>query len=150
MPCLLHCLPQLYLQLDLHTMCLNYCVTLLCLLPTLFTAAITSGPSGITAEDTIAFEFGTESGSGAGIRFQCKLSDSKGNLTAPAHKDWEECTSPASFSDLPDGSYQFAVRADVSRWQTAAFACDCPATGAAGAACNGHSALQLLTAVCMC
>ena len=84
-------------------------------LPGPVAAAITSGPSGITADSTLTFEFGTDSGSsGAGIRFQCKLADSSGNLTAPAHKDWQECTSPASFPDLPDGSYQFAVRADVS------------------------------------
>jgi hypothetical protein len=119
------------------------CLTPYCLLarPPL-TAAITSGPSGITAEDTIKFEFGTESGSGAGIRFQCKLADSKGNLTAPAHKDWEECTSPASFADLPDGSYQFAVRAGVSR-VAATNSHGCPATAAA--ACNGLFKLQLLT-----
>ena len=49
----------------------------------------------------------------AGIRFQCKLGDSNGNITSAAHSDWQNCTSPATYDSLPDGAYQFAVRAEV-------------------------------------
>ena len=48
----------------------------------------------------------------AGIAFECRLADGSGNITnSAAHRDWADCSSPASFSGLPDGAYQFSVRA---------------------------------------
>lgn len=52
----------------------------------------------------------------AGITFECRLGDAAGNITDPAaHHDWRVCTSPVQYSGLPDGSYQFAVRAQVGK-----------------------------------
>lgn len=76
-------------------------------------AAITAGPSGVTAASPVKFEFSTPSGNAAGVRFQCRLGDSNGNVTSSAHRDWAACASPATFEGLPDGAYQFAVRAEV-------------------------------------
>ncbi len=59
----------------------------------------------------------------SGISWECKLGDAAGNITdASVQHDWRACTSPATYSALPDGSYQFAVRAQV-RPPTA---CACP------------------------
>lgn len=47
-----------------------------------------------------------------GIRFECRLGDAAGALSAPGvHRDWAECSSPATYDGLPDGGYQFSVRA---------------------------------------
>lgn len=50
-----------------------------------------------------------------GISWECKLGDAAGNITdASAQHDWRPCTSPVTYPSLPDGSYQFAVRAQVT------------------------------------
>ena len=61
---------------------------------------ISSGPTGPVASSTAAFAFAsTEPGT-----FQCRL-----DSTAPA--DWSACTSPQTYSSLPDGPHTFEVRA---------------------------------------
>ncbi len=61
---------------------------------------ISSGPAGPIAGSTAAFTF-TASEPGT---FQCRL-----DSTAPA--DWAPCTSPHTYSSLPDGPHTFEVRA---------------------------------------
>lgn len=57
---------------------------------------------------SVSFAFGTASGNGGNIKFECALSsgDQK-NTTA----DFSACSSPLQYSDLADGQYQFYVRA---------------------------------------
>ncbi|PSC76615.1 Serine protease ABC transporter B family tagA isoform A [Micractinium conductrix] len=79
---------------------------------TIVVASITGGPANITSSDPVTFEFSGPSGNAAGIAFECRLADGSGNITnSAAHRDWADCSSPASFSGLPDGAYQFSVRA---------------------------------------
>jgi len=77
-------------------------------------AAVRKGPAGVLASRSVSFEFGagagggeTRAGAGAGPAFECALSLTNAR-DAPSFK---ACSSPASFTDLADGSYTFRVRA---------------------------------------
>lgn len=72
---------------------------------------ITGGPDGLTNANPVQFTFNTASGVSQGIEFECKLGDSNGNITGPGMVNWSPCVSPASYSGVPDGIYQFSVRA---------------------------------------
>lgn len=63
------------------------------------TPKILSAPPHITNQTTITFELGTTTGSAAGVSFECKLTSG-----------WAPCTSPVSYTSLPDGTYLFSVR----------------------------------------
>jgi hypothetical protein len=58
---------------------------------------IHSGPSGTTNEDTVTFTFSSE----AGATFECSLDG------AP----FSACTSPKTYTNLPDGHHTFDVTA---------------------------------------
>jgi hypothetical protein len=60
-------------------------------------ASITSGPNGATNSPSPRFEFSSPEAA----TFQCKLDSG----------DWETCSSPKSYADLPDGAHAFSVRA---------------------------------------
>ena len=67
--------------------------------------SIGSGPSGTTADSSPSFGF--SSSEPAGATFQCKL-DGPGAATG----SYADCTpSPKAYSNLPDGSYTFSVKA---------------------------------------
>ncbi|MGH2753126.1 MAG: adventurous gliding motility protein AgmC, partial [Actinomycetota bacterium] len=59
---------------------------------------ITSGPSGVVANNDAFFGFTATEAS----TFECRL-----QTTDP----WTVCTEPATYTDLPDGAYNFEVRA---------------------------------------
>lgn len=75
-------------------------------------ASIQSGPKGATSVVPVAFELTTQSGTGVGVAFECKMTDSIGEVGAPGTHDWKECSTPAMYPVLPDGAYQFSVRAE--------------------------------------
>src|SRR5215211_3758946 len=58
---------------------------------------ITAGPSGTVGDTSASFSFTANEPS----TFECALDDST----------WQSCTSPESYSDLPDGQHTFHVRA---------------------------------------
>jgi len=60
-----------------------------------------SAPDAVTAAAVATFTFGS---SAAPARFQCRLD-------GPGGHDWQDCTSPKSYSGLLDGTRIFAVRA---------------------------------------
>jgi hypothetical protein len=66
------------------------------------TAKILSAPPHITNQTTISFELGTTTGSSAGVSFECELSPQAG---------WAPCSSPVTYTSLPDGTYVFSTRA---------------------------------------
>jgi Subtilase family/PA domain len=74
-------------------------------------ATITSGPTGVTNAKKVSFELGTTSGGSTGVSYECKLADGSGGVGAPGTADWSSCTSPATYDNLPDGTYTFSVRA---------------------------------------
>lgn len=74
-------------------------------------ATITSGPTGVTNAKKVSFDLGTTSGGSTGVAYECKLADGSGGIGAPGTADWAACTSPATYDNLPDGTYTFSVRA---------------------------------------
>jgi outer membrane protein assembly factor BamB len=62
---------------------------------------ITDGPQGTTRTGNVSFSF---TSSENGSRFECKLDSGT----------WDVCTSPRSYSALPDGTHTFQVRATDS------------------------------------
>jgi len=67
---------------------------------------ILSAPSGTVASSTAAFRFAAQS-TDHHVTFQCKLDSGA----------WSPCTSPRTYTGLPDGARQFAVRA-MNRYGT--------------------------------
>jgi hypothetical protein len=61
---------------------------------------ISSGPSGPTNSTNASFSFTSE----AGASFQCRLDSTQA-------ADWQPCSSPKSYSSLPNGTHTFEVRA---------------------------------------
>ena len=59
---------------------------------------ITDGPSGASRSTAASFEFASNQG---GVAFECRLNGGA----------WEACTSPRAYSNLPDATHTFAVRA---------------------------------------
>lgn len=74
-------------------------------------AVIQSGPSGVTNAQSPTFEIGTESGTAAGVQLECQLADAAGVVGSQGTQDWQPCSSPVTFNNLPDGAYTFSVRA---------------------------------------
>ena len=74
-------------------------------------ASITSGPSGFTNQQSVTFNLGTTSGQTKGVTFECRLGDGKNLVGAAGTTDWTACPSPMTYSNLPDGTYTFSVRA---------------------------------------
>jgi hypothetical protein len=74
-------------------------------------ATITSGPTGVTNDKKVSFDLGTTSGGSSGVAYECKLADGSGIIGAPGTADWAACSSPATYDNLPDGTYTFSVRA---------------------------------------
>ena len=72
-------------------------------------AVITSGPSGVTNAPDAVFEFGVgPSGTSSGIRFQCMLEAVVNGQSV--NGEWVDCSSPATYSGLPDGEFVFSVK----------------------------------------
>lgn len=72
-------------------------------------AVITGGPSGVTNAPEVSFEFGIGvRGTSSGIAFQCMLEAVVNGQ--PVNGQWADCTSPATYSNLPDGEYVFSVK----------------------------------------
>ena len=69
------------------------------------TTRITSGPEGITNDPSPSFGFTSNE---AGSSFECRLDS----------EPFTACSSPKSYSNLPDGSHTFAVRATDSYGNT--------------------------------
>ena len=62
---------------------------------------ITSGPSGLTNDASPAFGFSADE---PGSSFECRLDS----------QSWALCSSPQSYSDLPDGPHRFEVQASLA------------------------------------
>ena len=62
---------------------------------------ITSGPSGLTNDASPAFGFSADE---PGSSFECRLGS----------QSWALCSSPQSYSDLPDGPHRFEVQASLA------------------------------------
>ena len=133
-----------------------------------------SGPQGISNQDPPTFEFTLSTGSSGGVKFECRLAGSNGEVGAPGTMDWavsraasterealvscfapalrracplglllsgwappllppgtcadatrpppprspQACSSPQSYKGLPDGAYQFSVRAQGEKVAT--------------------------------
>ena len=74
--------------------------------------AITSGPSGVTADDAPSFAF--DAGEMAAT-LECRLDGPGGTMDV-----YTACTSPKAYSGLADGGYSFSVRATDPVGNTAA------------------------------
>jgi hypothetical protein len=62
-------------------------------------------PNALVASSAAQFEFSGSDGSGSGVAsFQCRLDSGEASA-------WGACTSPQSYSSLPDGAHKFEVRA---------------------------------------
>jgi hypothetical protein len=68
------------------------------------TTSITSGPSGVISQSSVSFGFAS---SEAGSSFQCELA---GPGSQPG--SFSPCASPATYANLADGAYTFAVQAN--------------------------------------
>lgn len=73
-------------------------------------AVIKSGPEGATRESSPEFHFNTQSGGNPLDGFECQLSDTDGATNLGPLHDWEDCSDPVKYHDLPDKSYKFSVR----------------------------------------
>ncbi|HEX6027074.1 MAG TPA: choice-of-anchor Q domain-containing protein, partial [Solirubrobacter sp.] len=69
---------------------------------------IESGPAGVTTTNSVTFTFSSEQ---PGVVFQCRLDGPGGE------GEWLPCTSPHTYTSLPNGSYTFHVRAAGSSTQ---------------------------------
>lgn len=74
-------------------------------------AVISKGPPSTTNQQSVVFELSTQAGNTNGVSYECKLTDSSGNIGAPGTIDWKPCSSPVVYDNLPDGSYTFSVHA---------------------------------------
>ena len=74
-------------------------------------ASVRSGPTGVVATRSVAFDVGAPGGRGSSggkdADYECALSPAA-STTTPA---WKACTSPARYDGLADGAYVFRVRA---------------------------------------
>ncbi|KAL6772119.1 hypothetical protein ACKKBG_A28990 [Auxenochlorella protothecoides x Auxenochlorella symbiontica] len=79
---------------------------------TIVVPSITKGPSGPTNASPIVFEFAAAGNAAyGGLAWECLLADGNGAVGSTGTQDWKACSSPASFAGLPDGTYEFSVRA---------------------------------------
>jgi hypothetical protein len=97
---------------------------------------ITAGPTGTISTRTATFRFSSPE---SGLAFQCSIDSS----------DWIACTSPITYSGLPEGAHTFAVRAhdEVMNFTTATrtFIVDVPPEGVPVTPANAPSSLVLIS-----
>lgn len=67
-----------------------------------------STPS-VTASGQLAFYFSSPAAGTAATAFQCRLSDAAGSTSGGQLHDWRACTSPDTYSGVPDGNYAYQV-----------------------------------------
>lgn len=73
-------------------------------------ASITGKPEAVSADTAPTFTFGTNTGSAPALGFECQLIQALQTGPSTVSHDWRACTSPATYTAIPDGRYSFSVR----------------------------------------